>query len=134
MTELKENYCSMRGRLAADTELKTTTNGKLLCEIRLAVAIPHRENCVNFFSVKTWGKWAEIASRLKKGALVRIVGYMTNETYETRSGEKKYWTAIVAEELAALPPMAEEGKAEIPETEKRSEAPMPSIGNADLPF
>lgn len=57
-----------------------------------------------FFNVVVWNKLAENCIKfLKKGSMVAICGHTQNRSYETASGEKKYVSEIVAEDIEFLP-------------------------------
>jgi len=50
-----------------------------------------------------WGKLAEIAEEhLEKGKKVAVEGKLTHRSYETKDGEKRYVTEIIADELLML--------------------------------
>jgi single-strand DNA-binding protein len=50
-----------------------------------------------------WGKIADVAERfLKKGQEVAIEGKLVSRSYETKEGEKRYVTEVVASEIVML--------------------------------
>ena len=50
-----------------------------------------------------WGKVADIVENyLEKGKEIAIEGKLTNRSYETKEGEKRYTTEIVVNELLML--------------------------------
>ena len=50
-----------------------------------------------------WNKTAEIAEKyLEKGKEIAIEGKLTNRSYETKQGEKRYITEVVVNELLML--------------------------------
>lgn len=57
-----------------------------------------------FFNVVVWNKLAENCIKyLKKGNMVAICGHTQNRSYETPTGEKRYVSEIVAEDIEFLP-------------------------------
>ena len=54
-------------------------------------------------NVVAWGKTAEIIEKyVTKGKEVAIEGKLTNRSYETKEGEKRYVTEVVCNELLML--------------------------------
>ena len=54
-------------------------------------------------NVVAWNKTAEIIERyLEKGNEVAVEGKLTSRSYETKEGEKKYITEVVANEVLML--------------------------------
>jgi len=52
-----------------------------------------------------WGKTAEVAENyLQKGSKIALEGRLVHRTYETKEGEKKYFTEVVANSLMMLDP------------------------------
>ena len=57
----------------------------------------------DFFNVVIWGKSAEyVAKYLTKGRLAAVKGSIQNRSYDTKEGEKRYITEIVAENVQIL--------------------------------
>ena len=50
-----------------------------------------------------WGKTAEIAENyLQKGSKIALEGRLVHRTYETKEGQKKYYTEVVASSFMML--------------------------------
>lgn len=91
------NECLFSGHLANEPELKTTTNGKSVCNFRLAVQrrIPNAQGVreADFFTIVLWGKNAESAARwLHKGTRITVGTEARNRTYDAQDGSKRYVT------------------------------------------
>ena len=78
------NYASIMGNLTADPELKHTNSGKEVLELTVAVNFGTGDNKrVDFIDVRVWGNWAKylVESGVKKGSLVNIDGYLTQDRW-----------------------------------------------------
>ena len=124
------------GRLVSEPELKTTTTGKSVCELRIAVSQRDREQSY-YFTVVAWGTLAEHCSRyLVKGQRLAVIGELQSRSYEAKDGSKRYVTEIKADEIEFLDkPKAQQGEA------VQEASPGTSFGDGweevdddDLPF
>lgn len=98
------NHIILIGRLTKDPELRFTTTGKAVATFSIAVDRRFsKEKETDFFNIKVWNKIGEsCANYLSKGRLVAVQGSLQNRTYETQTGEKKYFTEVVASEVEFL--------------------------------
>lgn len=98
------NRVVLIGRLATDPELRFTANGRAVANFRIAVnRIFSKEKEADFFNIAVWGKPAEnCANYLAKGRLVGLEGRLQTRTYETQSGERRYFTEIIADNVEFL--------------------------------
>jgi len=98
------NRVILIGRLAKDPELRFTASGKAVATFSIAVNRPFsKEKEADFFNVVVWGKSAEnCANYLAKGRLVGLEGRLQSRSYETQSGDKRYITEIVADQVEFL--------------------------------
>lgn len=96
------------GNLCKDPEVRQTTSGKSVANLRIACTQKIKsgdgykdETC--FVGVVVWGKRAEnIALQLKKGSPIFVNGRLTSRTWENAQGVKQYTTEIVAENVQFL--------------------------------
>ena len=97
------NKVILMGRLAADPELRYTTNGVAFCSFTLAVDRPKakdREQETDWPSIIAWRQKAEFAANyLKKGRKVLVTAAVRTRTYEDREGKKHKVTEFQAEEI-----------------------------------
>ncbi|HZX20750.1 MAG TPA: single-stranded DNA-binding protein [Clostridia bacterium] len=98
------NRVILIGRLATDPELRFTANGKAVANFRIAVnRIFSKEKEADFFNIAVWGKAAEnCANYLAKGRLVGLEGRLQTRTYETQTGERRYFTEVIADNVEFL--------------------------------
>lgn len=98
------NTVNLIGRLARDPELRFTASGKAVATFSVAVNRPFsKTNEADFFNIVVWGRSAEnCANYLAKGRLVGIEGRLQSRSYETKTGERRYVTEIVANQVEFL--------------------------------
>lgn len=90
------------GNLTKDPELTTTANGVSYCKMTVAVKRKSSDT-TDFLTVKAWRVLADNCSKyLGKGSKVAVCGELQSNSYETQSGEKRYVTEIVADEVQFL--------------------------------
>jgi single-strand DNA-binding protein len=105
------NTVNLIGNLGMDPEVKKLESGKLMARFSLGVKEMHLNEAnehvtdVQWHSIVAWGKTAEICEKyLKKGSKVALEGRLSNREYENTSGEKRYMTEVVVNELMMLDP------------------------------
>lgn len=98
------NRTILVGRLAADPEVRYTTNELPVARFALAVGRPSKngENEVDFINIVAWRGLAKICGEyLKKGKPVAIEGKLQVRKYE-KNGEKRYITEVIASNMQML--------------------------------
>jgi len=104
------NKVMIIGNLGADPELRTTTNGTGVCEMRIATneswfdkASNERKERVEWHRIIVWGKSGEnCAKYLSKGSKAYVEGRIQTREWEDQSGNKRYTTEIVANSVQFL--------------------------------
>ena len=94
------------GYLAAEPEVKTTTNDHRLAKFRLATnrdwidSDGEKQEHTDFHKVVAWGTLAEICGKhLKKGAPIYLEGRISNQKFKDNSGNDRRSTEIVADTI-----------------------------------
>ena len=102
------NKAMLIGRLGADPEIRYTTSGMAVANLRIATnhAIKRGDEWVEeteWHSVVAWDRLAEIASQyLSKGRQVYVEGRLQTREWQDRDGNRRWTTEIVARELILL--------------------------------
>lgn len=102
------NSVILIGRLTRDPELRyIPSTGNALTTFSIAVdrAFTGKDGQkqTDFFNIVVWGKSAEYcANYLSKGRLAAVKGNIQNRSYETKEGDKRYVTEIIAENVQIL--------------------------------
>ena len=99
------------GRLTADPEARATPSGQQVATIRIATnrvwndrTSGQKQEQVEFHTIVAWGGLADVASKyLKKGQLAFFEGRLQTRSWNDQSGQKRYRTEIVAENLQLGP-------------------------------
>jgi single-strand DNA-binding protein len=108
MNALK-NRVQLIGNLGNKPEVILLDSGKKLAKFSVATNETYKNSKgekvtdTQWHNVVAWNKTAEIIeSYLDKGSEVMVEGKLTSRSYETDSGEKRYITEVVCNELLML--------------------------------
>lgn len=122
------NRVTLIGRLTKKAELKSTPNGKSVCNFTLAVQ--RDKDNTDFINCTSWGKTAEVlAQYTDKGSLVGVDGRLQVRSYDS-NGTTKYATEVICEGLTLCDSKPKEEGNRPVEVVK----PFPSITEEELPF
>ena len=99
------NNITLVGNLTRDPELRYTASG--LGVANLGIAVNHRRQVngewqeeTSFFNVTAFGDLGEnVAASLNKGNRILVSGRLQQRSYETKDGEKRNVTEVIADEL-----------------------------------
>ena len=114
------NKVLLIGNLAADPDVKATPGGTYVARLRLATNTyagkddeGKAKEKTEFHSLVAFGKIAEFAGTyLKKGRLVYVDGRLQTSSWDdAASGQKKYRTEVVVEEIRFVGPKPQEAAA-----------------------
>ena len=113
MNALK-NKVKWIGRLGVEPELVKFETGRTLARFTLATNENYKDKkgewheLTQWHTINAWGKLADLVQKLlKKGQEIIIEGRLVNQSYETKSGEKRFTTIIEASEFLVLTPKPE---------------------------
>lgn len=100
------NRAIIMGNVARDPEIRYTAKQTAVASFAVAVnrtwkdANGELREEVDFIPVVVWGKSAEFCERyVKKGSGLLVEGRISVRSYESKTGEKRYSTEIVADNL-----------------------------------
>jgi single-strand DNA-binding protein len=103
------NKAILVGHLGADPEFRHTANGTPVATFRMATTERYndrsgeRQERTEWHRVVAWAKLAEICnSYLKKGKQVYIEGRIQTRQWEDQSGNTRYTTEIIANNMVML--------------------------------
>ena len=104
-----KNKVQLIGNLGNDPEIINLESGKTLVKFSIATNESHKNSKgekvteTQWHNIIAWGRTATLAEKfLQKGKEVAIEGKLTSRSYETSSGEKRYITEVVCNELLML--------------------------------
>lgn len=132
------------GNMGADPELKHFTNGSSITTIRVATSESWKDKTTGEKQERTeWhrivfhAKLAEIAAQyLRKGSKVYVEGSIKTQKWKDKdSGQDRYMTEIVAQNLQMLDGKTDSEKPVANQEQTRSSSPKASDNDDDeLPF
>jgi single-strand DNA-binding protein len=142
------NKVMLTGHLGADPEMRFTPQGSAVTTFRVASnrswksgdGVQHDDT--EWFRIVAWDKLAEICNEyLKKGTRVYIEGRLQTRSWDDRNtGEKRYITEVVAQDMIILTPKGDRMPAvDTEETDVREvgsaprRAPAPSAPDMPAP-
>ena len=125
------NRAILIGRLTADPELRTTTNGVNVASFRLAVDRPFGDHKADFISIQAWRQTGEfVAKYFHKGNAIGVEGSIQTGEYTDRDGNKRQSFSVVADRAFFV-----ESKGQQAEAEKTAQSNSAvSETEDDLPF
>ena len=108
------NCAVIMGRLVADPELRTTSNGISVTSFAVAVdrgfVRQGEERQADFIDIIAWRQQAEfICKYFRKGSMIAIQGKIQTRTYEDRNGNKRKAVEIVADNVSFCGSKSETG-------------------------
>lgn len=100
------NRVTLLGSLGADGELRFTTGGQAVLNLRLATSSSYldkdkvRKERTDWHSCVLWGKRGEsLAQYLTKGKQVYVEGSLQTSSYEDKEGQKRYKTEVKVDNI-----------------------------------
>ncbi len=131
------NKVILMGRLVRDPELRNTPSGLSVASFTLAVdrayAAQGEERQTDFINIVAWRSTADfVAKYFTKGQLVAVCGKLQVRSWDDTSGQKRYATDVVADEVF----FAESKKTAPVQTVVQEESNLQGFTSADedLPF
>lgn len=99
------NVVAIMGRLVADLELRTTTNGTNVCTFRIACERSYtpkgQQRQADFVDIVAWGKTAEfICKFFQKGSMIAIDGRIQTRHYQGKDGSNRTAVEVLANNIS----------------------------------
>lgn len=108
MSTLK-NRVQLIGNVGQEPTITNLESGKKVARLSLATnenyknSNGEKQTDTNWHTIVAWGKTAEIIEKyVSKGKEIAIEGKLTSRSYETKEGEKRYVTEVIANEIVLL--------------------------------
>ena len=98
------NRVILMGRLVADPELRTISNGANVCRFRIAVDRNYvqqgQERKADFFTCVVWRQTADFVMRyFRKGSMIAVEGEVHNSNYTDKDGKTQYGFEIAVDRV-----------------------------------
>lgn len=127
------NNVVLMGRLTKDPELRQTPQGVSVAQFSLAVDRNYskgEDKQTDFINIIAWRSTADFVSKyFTKGQLVAIRGRLQTRTWQDQSGQKRYATDVVADEVFFA-----ESKGKTEQTDENPIMQGFSVSDENLPF
>ena len=138
------NKVILVGNLGANPELRYTAGQQAVANLRLATTERwtdkngQKQEATEWHRVVVWGKQAEICGQyLTKGRQVYIEGRIRTRQWQDQSGQKRFTTEVVAQNVQMLGSRADRAPEEEPAAVPAEEPASESFGGGpddDIPF
>lgn len=143
------NKALIIGRVGKDPEQRFFNDGTAVCNVTIATSetwkdkqTGEKKEATEWHNVVFRSKLAEIAGQyLRKGSLVYVEGSLKTRKWQDKSGQDRYTTEIVANEMKMLGPKPEGQQQAAPRQQApRQQAPQQQSGGGfadfqdDVPF
>ncbi len=103
------NKCMVIGNLGRDPEMRYTPSGQAVTQFTVAANRRWKgqnddwQEETEWFRVVVWAQQAErVAERLRKGNKVYVEGRIQTRQWEDQTGQKRYTTELVANQVTSL--------------------------------
>lgn len=134
------NKAILIGNLTADPELRNTPSGQPVCNFRIATnriwtdkESGQKQQKTEYHSIVAWRRLAEIVSQfLTKGSMVFVEGRLETRSWDDGSGNKRYRTEIIAENIQLGPRKINQGSG-APAVDTPMKDALPKITQEEIP-
>jgi len=103
------NKVQLIGNVGNEPEILDLESGKKVAKFTMATNESYKNDkgekvqSTEWHNIVAWGKLAGIIEKyVAKGKEIAVEGKLTSRSYETKEGEKRYVTEIVADEILLL--------------------------------
>ena len=126
------NKCIFLGNLARDPDVRVTNSNQKVARITIAVgrewkdkSSGEKKSQTDFIPIVCWGFHADLAEKyLQKGKPVLVEGRMQVREYnDSKTGERKWATEVVAENITLLPSSQKDQSAPAPHQRQNDNLP-----------
>ena len=95
------NVVAIMGRLVADPELRTTTQGHSVCSFRIACDRSYvqqgQQRQADFIDIVAWRQQADFVSKyFQRGSMIAVEGSLQTRQYQDKNGNNRTAIEIVA--------------------------------------
>ena len=135
------NKVILMGNLGKDPEVRFMPNGEAVCNFSIATTDNwkdkngEKQERTEWHNIVMYRKLAEIAGEyLKKGRPVFIEGRLQTRKWQTKEGQDRYTTEIIAESMQMLGGRASAGGSSSGTSSGTSSAPSPAASQGNDEF
>lgn len=111
------NRVILIGNLGSDPDLRQTQSGSAVCELRLATnekwtdKAGEKQERVGWHRIVCWSGLGERCGKyLRKGSMIYVEGSLRTRKWQTKDGDDRYTTEIVAKDVQFLANWGNDGQ------------------------
>lgn len=124
------NVVAIMGRLVADPELRTTTQGHSVCSFRIACDRSYvqqgQERQADFIDIVAWRQQADFVSKyFQKGSMIAVEGSLQTRQYQDKQGSKRTAVEVVANNISFAGAKRQDSQS-APSYEQQAKASQPA--------
>ncbi len=131
------NKCMIIGNLGRDPEMRYTPSGQAVTQFTVATNRRWKgqndewQEETEWFRIVVWAQQAErVAERLRKGNKVYVEGRIQTRQWEDQTGQKRYTTELIANQVTSLERREREDSDFPPPDEARTSEARPASPGA----
>lgn len=136
------NKAILVGNLGSDPEIRALPDGKAVANFSVATSerwiskqTGNQEERTEWHRCVCFGRLAEIVEQyVRKGSKVYIEGKLQTRSWEDQSGEKRYMTEILVNDLQMLDSRQDQQPARQPAKQPPVRQEAPEMFDEDIPF
>lgn len=122
------NVVAIMGRLVADPELRTTTQGNSVCSFCIACDRSYvqqgQERQADFIDVVAWRHQADFVSKyFQRGSLIAVEGSLQTRRYQDKNGNRRSAVEVVANNISFAGAKRQDGQ-NAPSYERQTANPV----------
>lgn len=106
------NVITIQGRLCADPEMRSTSGGKTVASVTMAVDRDYQKGEADFIPVVAWNQTGSFLNEyFTKGQMALVTGRLQIRSYTDKDGNKRTVAEVVADRIHFCGPKQTTGKA-----------------------
>lgn len=141
------NVVAIMGRLVADPELRTTTQGHSVCSFRIACDRSYvqqgQERQADFIDIVAWRQQADFVSKyFQKGSMIAVEGSLQTRQYQDKNGNNRTAVEVVANNISfagtkrqdsqSVPSYEQQTTSHIQQAKAAQNAPQPAYTQSSM--
>ena len=118
------NVVAIMGRLVADPELRSPTQGHSVCSFRIACDRSYvqqgQERQADFIDIVAWRQQADFVSKyFQKGSMIAVEGRLQTRNYQDKNGNSRTAVEVVANNISFAGAKRQDGQS-VPSYERQT--------------
>jgi single-strand DNA-binding protein len=141
------NIVGIMGKLVADPELRTTTQGHSVCSFRIACDRSYvqqgQQRQADFIDIVAWRQQADFVSKyFQKGSMIAIDGRLQTRNYQDKNGNSRTAVEVVANNISfagskrqdaqRAPSYEQQTKNHVPQAKAAQNVPQPTYTQGSM--